>query len=284
MRLARFLIDTVLIKLGVDVPCESGTANVVCCALPGQPVKNDHDHGERTEMKKLIAALLLLSAGYAAAAEVSGNVTYATDYRFRGISQTGRDMALQGGFDYDFGNGFYAGAWASNVQFGGSIEVDWYGGYAGEINEEVGFDVGYMWYNYPSDGQNPDLDYQEIYGSLSYMDGTVGLVYSNDYFAETDSFIYLYGDYSWAINEQLALDIHLGWNMFDDDDAFAEFLDINPAVNNPGDDYFDYSVTLSTSAVGLDFALALVGTDIDDDDCGAELCDDTIVLSVSKSL
>ena len=77
-------------------------------------------------MKNLIAVLALLSAGYAAAAEVSGNVAYATDYRFRGISQTDRDMALQGGFDYDFGNGFYLGTWASNVQFGGSIEVDWY--------------------------------------------------------------------------------------------------------------------------------------------------------------
>ncbi|MEE8078661.1 MAG: TorF family putative porin [Pseudomonadales bacterium] len=242
-------------------------------------------------MKNLIAVLALLSAGYAAAAEVSGNVAYATDYRFRGISQTDRDMALQGGFDYDFGNGFYAGTWASNVQFGGSIEVDWYGGYAGEINEEVSFDVGYMWYNYPSDNSDPDLDYHEIYGSLSYMDGTVGLVYSNDYFQETDTFIYLYGEYSWAINEDFALDFHLGWNSFDDDAAFAEF--IIPAVGeDPGDDYIDYSITLSTSAAGLDFGLAFIGTDIDDKECfggddrngKTELCDDTIVLSVSKSL
>ena len=61
------------------------------CLLPrclDNPLKIDHDHGERKEMKKLITVLLLLSAGYAAAAEVSANVAYATDYRFRGISQT----------------------------------------------------------------------------------------------------------------------------------------------------------------------------------------------------
>ena len=47
-------------------------------------------------MKKLIAALLLLGAGVSAYAEVAGNIAITTDYRFRGISQTDRDPALQG--------------------------------------------------------------------------------------------------------------------------------------------------------------------------------------------
>ena len=73
--------------------------------------------------------------------------------------------------------------------------------------------------------------------------------------------------------------------MFDDDEAFAEFI-VQLLGEDPGDDYIDYSVTLSTTAAGLDFALAWVGTDIEDDECfgGDEACDDTIVLSVSKSL
>jgi uncharacterized protein (TIGR02001 family) len=230
------------------------------------------------------ASTLMLAPGAARAAEsgspeFSGNVAYTTDYRFRGISQTDRDMAVQGGFDIDFGNGFYAGTWASNVQFGGSIEVDWYGGYGGEFNEDVSYDVGYMFYNYPSDNSSPDLDYHEVYGSIGYKDATVGLVYSPEYFADTDSFIYLYGEYSYAINEQLNLDLHLGWNMFDDDEAFAEFL----GATGAGDDYIDYSVGLSTSYVGLDFAVQWVGSDVDDDACG-DICDDTVVLSVSRSL
>ena len=227
----------------------------------------------------LIAGFVLLvgTMGIAQAAEFSGNVAYTIDYRFRGISQTDEDMAVQGGFDIDIGNGFYAGTWASNVQFGGSIEIDWYAGYAGEVNDDLSYDVGYMYYSYPSD--NSDPDYHEIYGSVSYMGGTLGLVYSPDYFAETDAFIYVYGDYSFAVNEQISLDFHLGWNKFDDDDAFASFL----GAGGAGSDYIDYSVGASTSQLGLDFALAYVGSDVDDDACG-DICDGAIILSVSKSL
>jgi uncharacterized protein (TIGR02001 family) len=114
---------------------------------------------------------------------------------------------------------------------------------------------------------------------VSYKDATVGLVYSPEYFADTDSFIYVYGEYSFALSEQISLDLHLGLNMFDDDAAFASFL----GAAGAGDDYLDYSIGLSTSAVGLDFAVQYLGSDVDDDACG-NICDGTLVLSVSKSL
>ena len=240
--------------------------------------------------KTLIAALLLggvsMASASASAAEVSGNVTFATDYRFRGISQGDRSMAVQGGFDVAWENGFYAGTWASNVTFSGAaIETDLYFGYGGSFNDAVSYDVGYIYYAYPEDDSDPDLDYQEIYGSVSFNVVTLGLAYSNDYFAETDTFLYLYGDVSFPLGENFSLDAHLGWNSFDDDDSFASF--IGPAAGeDPGSDYIDYSIGISTSAGGLDFGAAFIGTDLDEDECfaGSKLCDDTIVLSVSKSL
>ena len=57
-----------------------------------------------------------------------------TDYRFRGISQNDEDFAIQGGFDYAHDSGFYAGLWASNVDFqiqtvdDASAELDIYAG------------------------------------------------------------------------------------------------------------------------------------------------------------
>jgi uncharacterized protein (TIGR02001 family) len=39
----------------------------------------------------------------------------ASDYVFRGISQSQRQPAIQGGFDYSHASGFYVGTWASNV-------------------------------------------------------------------------------------------------------------------------------------------------------------------------
>lgn len=238
------------------------------------------------KLRLVTFSLLTLACGAAAAAEFSGNVAYATDYRFRGISQGDRSQAIQGGFDIELDSGFYFGTWASNVGgwSGGTIEVDYYGGYAMTLSEDTALDVGVLYYGYPEDDASPDLDYVEIYGSLSFQDFTIGAAFSNDYFAGTDTFWYLYGDYSFGLTEAVSLDMHLGWNIFDGKDAGAAF-GLGEA-DDPKDTYIDYSVGLSAPAAGLDWGLALVGTDLSKAECfaGAKLCETTLVLSVSKSL
>lgn len=237
-------------------------------------------------MKKLLIALLLLGAGYASAAEFVGNVAYLSDYRFRGISQGDRSAALQGGFDIEFDGGFYLGTWASNVApwSGGTIELDWYGGWTMDLNESSGIDVGVWYYGYPEDDADPDLDFVEIYGNYSYENLTLGIAYSPDYFAETDSYFYIFGDYSFSLAENLSLDLHLGMNIFDDKAAGAAFG--IGAVGDPKDQYLDYAVGLSTSALGVDWALQVIGTDLSKAECfdGFKGCEETIVVSVSKSL
>ena len=241
-------------------------------------------------MKRLITftggLLALFAVGLASAEEFSGNVTLATDYRFRGISQGDRSPAIQGGVDLELDNGFYIGAWASNVTFsGGAIETDFYGGWSGAISETLNLDVGYLYYGYPEDDADPALDYSEVYASLSYSDFKVGLAYSPDYFAETDTFFYLYGEYSHNLTEAIALDVHVGLNKFAGDTEFASFIGPGPG-EDPGDSYLDYSVGVSTAAFGLDLAAQFIGTNLNEDECfgDTKLCDDTIVLSVSKSL
>src|SRR5512133_1490261 len=69
------------------------------------------------------------------------NVGVTSDYRFRGISQTSFDPALQAGVDFAHKSGFYLGAWGSNISWikdyvgasDGSLEIDLYGGYKGAI-------------------------------------------------------------------------------------------------------------------------------------------------------
>ena len=77
----------------------------------------------------------------------------ATDYRFRGISQTFKNPALQGGLDYAHASGFYIGNWNSSVSGltypnGAGLEMDLYGGYKKTIGD-FGFDVGLLQYYYP---------------------------------------------------------------------------------------------------------------------------------------
>ena len=80
-------------------------------------------------LKRLLLALLLAAltaapafAQSAAAAPespwaFSANLGLFSDYRFRGISQTSTNPAVQGGIDYMHSSGLYAGIWGSNVSW-----------------------------------------------------------------------------------------------------------------------------------------------------------------------
>ena len=232
-------------------------------------------------MKKLIAGLLLISAGYASAAEIAGNVALTTDYKFRGISQSFRNPAIQGGFDYSMDNGLYAGVWASSVAFGGSTEMDFYGGWTKDLNDNMSMDLGYMWYAYPADGGSPKFDYGEIYASLAFYGAKVGVNYSDDYFGGTGNFWYLFGQYSMPIGDIFSIDANLGFNSFDDATDFAAFLG---TAEDPDDEYWDWSLGVSASAVGLDFSLAYVDPNIKNKYCDGKICDATAVFTISKSL
>ncbi len=114
------------------------------------------------------------------------NVGAVSDYRFRGISQTSKGAAVQGGVDFTAKSGVYLGAWASNVKWvkdfngasKGSYELDLYGGYKGEIAPGLGFDIGAITYQYPGNnsgaagttgaGSFSNASTNEIYGALTY--------------------------------------------------------------------------------------------------------------------
>ena len=234
-------------------------------------------------MKKLsilfAACLVAAPAALAQAQEVSieGNVALLSDYSFRGWSQTQRDPAIQGGFDVAFGSGFSVGTWASNVNFGASddgdvasMEWDLYVGWSGEVSEGVGLDVSFIQFEYPGDREN--LNYQEVAGSLSFADFTVGVNYSPEYLAVDDvTFLYPYADYSYGFNDDVSLDLHIGLNMADspDEDFFGP---------TQGDEYVDYSVSVSFPMLGATVGIGLYGTD--NDDCGRD-CEFRPILSLS---
>ncbi len=91
-------------------------------------------------MKKTLIATAMLATTATAQAEISGNVSMASDYIFRGVSQTDNQMAVQGGFDYEHESGAYIGTWASNVDSNffdnhtdPEIELDLYAGYSRRV-------------------------------------------------------------------------------------------------------------------------------------------------------
>ena len=136
-------------------------------------------------MKKSLIALVIIGAFAApvfaeeAAAPasphtVTGNVTLASNYIFRGISQSQNKPAIQGGFDYSHASGLYAGTWASNVDWvltkdNNSLEWDFYAGYRGGFADDFTYDVGVLKYYYPGEslgGATPDT--VEVYAAIGW--------------------------------------------------------------------------------------------------------------------
>ncbi len=120
---------------------------------------------------------------------VNGGLT--TDYVFRGFSQTDNDPGIFVGADFTY-QWFYAGIWAAsvdNVTSDGELEVDLYAG----IKKSVGgldFDVGVIYYAYPSNSADVDLEYVEVKaaigGKIADVVSLTGTVfYSPDFYAET---------------------------------------------------------------------------------------------------
>jgi uncharacterized protein (TIGR02001 family) len=142
--------------------------------------------------KMVLAALAVSGAAFAQTKApepdytLSYNVGVVTEYRYRGLSQSRFDPALQGGIDFAHKSGFYVGTFASNVRWvkefnlatKGSYEVDLYGGYKGAISSDFSYDVGLITYQYPGNnsgeagtpgaGLFSNANTTEVYGALSY--------------------------------------------------------------------------------------------------------------------
>jgi len=225
---------------------------------------------------------------------VTGNLTLASEYRFRGIDQTFGKPAIQGGFDYSHASGIYLGNWNSNVSQGagypgGNIEMDFYGGYKKAFGD-LGLDVGFIYYYYP--GTDPKIDNKEVYIGGSWKFLSVKWFYSlADYFkvkgdngADTKGTNYL----DLALN----YDLGSGWGVV----AHWGHTDFKNLNNGS---YNDWKLGVTKDLGGWVFGAAYVGTDAKGDCATGQLyCfsngnplalktrdagRDTVVLSVGKT-
>lgn len=227
-------------------------------------------------MKKLTQSLLaasILSATFAAQAQesaITANVALTTDYIYRGISQTSGGPAIQGGFDYAHESGFYLGTWASSITFDDSIEIDYYGGFAGSLTDDIEYDVGFLFYDYP--GASND-DFLEFYAGLTYAGLTGKVARSDDFFGGTGESYYWTLDYGFDLSDNFSVGLHYGLNDFDELTWGTE------------DSYTDYNISIGTSLLGVDMSLMFTDTDLSEAECGGSSdCDSTVVFSLSKSL
>lgn len=174
----------------------------------------------------LTAALLTAGAASAQSApEVAWNVGLFSDYVFRGYSQTDEEPAIQGGVDLTAGS-FYAGAWASNVDFGDDTEaeVDLYGGFRTEAGG-FALDFGAVGYFYVEAPSGADYDYVEFKAAASRAIGpaTAGAVvyYSPDFFGLDEEATYVEGNVAFAPADKWTVSAALGYQALDVNDDYT---------------------------------------------------------------
>ncbi len=218
-------------------------------------------------LKKSLLLLAVAGSALPAAAlaqeasPLSFNLAGVSDYRFRGISQTRDEPALQFGADLSLPAGFYIGTWGSTIKWikdsGGdaSVEIDVYAGWKQEVASGLTVDVGVLQYLYPGAKTNAwnaaydNPNTTEVYAGLSF--GPATLKYSHavsNLFGNRDSKGSGYLDLSatFGLPEGFSLSPHVGYQKVK---GYTGTLS-----------YTDYSLTLSKDISGTVVSVAYVGT------------------------
>ncbi len=219
---------------------------------------------------------------------ISATVWFTTDYMFRGLSNTDENPAIQGSLDYTF-KGFYVGIWGSNSELGDAgIEIDYYGGYAGAI-DNFGYDLMLIYYTYPEDGRDPEVNYVEAHLGLTYTFADivlsptlgVGYNYSPDFYGEDGSAHYVNATLDLALPYDFTLGGEVGYQDVEGDDSTGNNLGMD---GKDGYDYWHWRVSL-VKDIPKWFTLDLSyhGNDDDAEDFFGDIADSRLVFTVSRT-
>ncbi|MBT1063472.1 TorF family putative porin [Bowmanella sp. Y26] len=201
--------------------------------------------------------LMLPLVSHQALADWSATLTAVSDYLFNGVSQTDEKPALQGSVDWASQNGWYAGVWGSNVDFGDDtkIEADIYGGYYLDLSDSLNLDVGLAQYTYHGASYSSEGNYPEAYMKWGIGNTSFNLWYSWDYFGTGA------GHYIVMLNHNVQVS-----------DSFSILLGIDKSTSLDkdkwqweagDDDYIHWQATANFSRWGLDMSVGVQGTDLD---------------------
>jgi hypothetical protein len=256
-------------------------------------------------MKKIIAisaiaAAASFMAGNVVAADapaaapdpgpVTANVTLASQYRYRGISQSNSLPAIQGGFDYAHESGFYIGNWNSSISWisdaygtnpavSAPIEMDFYAGFKKEVSEGLTLDLGLLQYYYPTKNMPASSTYtgpttyssnyysgrQAVGTSPNTTEAYIGATYGFATFKYSYSLTNLFGidDSKGSQYFDLSLNYDTGWEGVTlNGHVGYQYVPKTPSfANEPNFSYTDWKIGLTKDfGHGLAGAIAYIGT------------------------
>lgn len=222
-------------------------------------------HATQTVLATTAIALCTLHAGAQAqttpatapatqtAYELAYNAGVVSDYRYRGVSQTRLQPALQGGIDLTAG-AFYAGAWASNIQWlkdaglNGNIELDVYGGYKWALTSDTTLDFGALTYIYPSNNASPNANTTEVF--VGAASGPFSAKYSH---AVSNLFGFTSSKGSGYLEANVDYELVKGSNL-------VAHIGRQSVKNSSTASYTDYKLGVTHEALGGKFSASVIAT------------------------
>lgn len=223
--------------------------------------------------------------------DITGIVTFANEYSFRGISQTTRDFAVQGGLTYEIPVfkpvSFYAGLWGSNLNFATDInenvEIDVIAGVKAKFfDDKLTLDLGYIGYFYPGINTALGANYTEFAFGATYDFGfaTLGakVHFSPDFFFNSGNAWYKTANIAVPLPFEIHKDVAIKFTA----SVGHQSISNNTAFGSP--DYWDYSAGITVTAFTLDFSAQVIGTSLSEAECAnTRFCKIRPYFSISRA-
>lgn len=188
---------------------------------------------ESSRIGKVLAMVFFLTTATPSEAEddayaLGGSLGAASDYTFRGVSQTMGMHAIHASVDISLSSGLYAYAWGSNIDFipdnepddGATHEIDMAVGFATELGDDWSLDLTLIRYLFPGTHADVNYNYNELMAALWYHDkysATVALSGNVDG-TGADSLFYQLGA-SFDLSDDVNLEVNYGY--YDLRDAYG---------------------------------------------------------------
>ena len=210
-------------------------------------------------------------------ADWTATVSGVSDYTFNGLSQTRNNPALQVGVNKALDDGFYAGTWASNVDFGGETNTEWdfYAGRYQMLTDAISIDYGIAYYSYHGASNSSEGNYPEVYTKFSY---------TSKWGASELNFWYTWDYFGTGARHAVSMIAHT-FELVPNHALRASF-DVSNSMDSEkwlwrGDNtsFYHYRLAYQTNYHGFDIEIAAENTDLDRD-----TADERIVFGISKTL
>jgi len=124
-------------------------------------------------LRSALFAVPMALASPVHAQSLGGSVGVASEYVYRGVSQTSGDPSAQIDLHYYGQQNWYAGLWAASVRRGDdrtTAELDAYLGYNFAIAADWNGSVSFVHYDYPWNHPRRSYAHDELVGTLAYGD------------------------------------------------------------------------------------------------------------------